>query len=109
MDMSPEGVSARLAALPPPKTVAELIVAARAVRSAPKAIKASLTPRHRDVRQTVELLCYWHGEAKARKLAGREQKRARQARSRKQFAFWAAVAAELEKDLRAEIGQDEQV
>jgi hypothetical protein len=81
----------------------------RGPSGAPKAIKASLTPRHRDVRQTVELLCYWHGEAKARKLAGREQRRARQARSRKQFAFWAAVAVELEKQLRAGIGQDELV
>jgi hypothetical protein len=44
----------------------------------------------------VELLCNRHGEAKARKLAEREQKRARQARSRKKFAFWAAVGVEIE-------------
>jgi hypothetical protein len=87
-------------------------MAVQPVRSAPKAIKAikaSLTPRRGDVPQTVELLCYRHGRVEARKLAGREQKRARQARSRKQFAFWAAVAAELEKQLRAGISQDEQV
>jgi hypothetical protein len=36
------------------------------------------------------------GEATARKIAGREQKQARQKRSCTQFAFWAAVAAEIE-------------
>jgi hypothetical protein len=109
MDTSPEGASTRLAERPPPKAVAELIMAAQPARFAPKAVKARLTRRRGGVLQTVELLCHGHGGAKARKLAGREQKRARQARSRKQFAFWAAVAAELEKQLRAGIGQDEQV
>ena len=80
-------------------------MAAQPIRSAPKAVKPSLTPRRRDVPQTVELLCDRHGEAKARKLAEREQKRARQARSRKQFAFWAAVVAEIE--LRRGIAPDD--
>jgi hypothetical protein len=66
------------------------------VRSAPKDVKPGVTPRGRDVAQTVELLCHRHGEAKARDVAGREQKRARQKRSRTQFAFWAAVAVEIE-------------
>ena len=80
-------------------------MAAQPIRSAPKAVKPSLTPRRRDAPQTAELLCYRHGEAKARKLAGLEQKRARQARSRKQFAFWAAVAVEIE--LRRGIAPDD--
>jgi hypothetical protein len=66
------------------------------IRFAPKAVKPMLTSRRRDVPQTAELLCGRHGEAKARKLVEREQKRARRARSRKQFAFWAAVAVEIE-------------
>jgi hypothetical protein len=69
---------------------------AQSIRSAPKVLQPILTPRRRDVPQTVELLCHWHGEANARKLAGREQRLARQKRSRSKFAFWAAVAAEIE-------------
>jgi hypothetical protein len=80
-------------------------MAAQAVRSAPEAVKPSLRPRRRDVSRTAELLCDRHGEATARKLAGREQKRARRARSRKQFAFWAAVAVEIE--LRTGIAPDD--
>jgi hypothetical protein len=80
-------------------------MAAQPIRSAPKAVKPRLTPRRRDVPETVELLCDRHGDAKARKLVGLEQKRARRARSRKQFAFWAAVVAEIE--LRRGIAPDE--
>lgn len=36
-----------------------------------------------------------HGEAKALRLATLEQQKARRARSRKAFDFWAAVAAQL--------------
>jgi hypothetical protein len=79
-------------------------MAAHPVRSALKPLKPRLTPPRRDVPETVELLCYRHGDAKARKLAGLEQKRARRARSRKQFAFWAAVVAEIE--LRIGIAPD---
>ena len=80
-------------------------MAARPVQSAPRAVKPRLTPRRHDVPETAELLCYRHGDAKARKLAGLEQKRARRARSRKQFAFWAAVVAEIE--LRRGIAPDD--
>jgi hypothetical protein len=69
---------------------------AQPILPARRAIKPILTPRRRDVPETVELLCNRHGEAKARKLAEREQKRARQARSREQFGFWAAVVVEIE-------------
>jgi hypothetical protein len=37
-----------------------------------------------------------HGEAKARKVALTEQRRARRARSKRRFAFWADVAAQIE-------------
>jgi hypothetical protein len=80
-------------------------MAAQPIRSALKPLKPRLTPRCRDVPETAELLCYRHGDAKARKLAGLEQKRARRARSRKQFAFWAAVVAEIE--LRRGIAPDD--
>jgi hypothetical protein len=44
----------------------------------------------------VEFLCTKHGQAGAHKLALLEQKRARRARSRKRFNFWAAVVAQLD-------------
>jgi hypothetical protein len=37
-----------------------------------------------------------HGEADARKIALTEQRRAKRARSKKRFAFWAEVAARIE-------------
>jgi hypothetical protein len=36
-----------------------------------------------------------HGEANARKIALTEQRRAKRARSRRRFAFWADVAARI--------------
>jgi hypothetical protein len=79
-------------------------MAPQPIRSAPKA-KPRLASRRRDVSETVELLCHWHGDAKAGKLAAGEQKRARQARSQRQFAFWAAVVAGIE--LRTGIAPDD--
>jgi hypothetical protein len=78
---------------------------AQPILSARRTVKPILTPRRRNVPETVKLLCNRHGEAKARKLAEREQKRARQARSRKQFEFWAAVVVEIE--LRRGIAPDD--
>jgi hypothetical protein len=37
-----------------------------------------------------------YGEANARKVALMEQRRARRARSKRRFAFWAEVAAQIE-------------
>jgi hypothetical protein len=37
-----------------------------------------------------------HGEADARKIALTEQRRAKRARSKRRFAFWADVAARIE-------------
>ena len=42
------------------------------------------------------LLRAQHGEAKARKIALKEQRRARRARSKRRFAFWADVATRIE-------------
>jgi hypothetical protein len=44
----------------------------------------------------VALLRERHGGADARKIALTEQRRAKRARSRKRFAFWADVAAGIE-------------
>ncbi len=44
----------------------------------------------------VALLRERHGEADARKIALTEQRRAKRARSKKRFAFWADVAARIE-------------
>ena len=44
----------------------------------------------------VALLRERHAEADARKIALTEQRRARRARSKKRFAFWADVAARIE-------------
>ena len=46
-----------------------------------------------------ELLRTQHGEAGARKFALQEQLKARRARSRRRFIFWAAVAAQIEHEL----------
>jgi hypothetical protein len=51
------------------------------------------------------LLCHQHGEAKALKIAKREQKLARQKRSRTNFAFWGAVVTEIE--LRKGVAPDD--
>jgi hypothetical protein len=37
-----------------------------------------------------------HGEVNARRIALTEQRRARQARSKRRFAFWADVAAQID-------------
>jgi hypothetical protein len=42
----------------------------------------------------------WHGEAKAHQVAVLELQRARRARSRRRFNFWAAVAEQIRKELR---------
>jgi hypothetical protein len=73
----------------------DLIIAAQPIAPAPEAVRRSLTPR-RNVPRTIELLCHRHGEAKALKIARREQKLARQKRSRTNFAFWAAAVVEIE-------------
>jgi hypothetical protein len=44
----------------------------------------------------VALLRERHGEANAGKIALTEQRRAKRARSKKRFAFWAEVAAQFE-------------
>jgi hypothetical protein len=44
----------------------------------------------------VALLRERHGAADARKIALTEQRRAKRARSKKRFAFWADVAARIE-------------
>jgi hypothetical protein len=44
----------------------------------------------------VALLREQHGEADARKIALTEQRRAKRARSKKRFEFWAEVAARIE-------------
>jgi hypothetical protein len=46
------------------------------------------------------LLRAQHGEADARKIALTEQRRAKRARSKKRFAFWADVAARIENGNR---------
>jgi hypothetical protein len=102
MDSSPEDVSTRLAGSAQP--IAELVIAAQPILSTPEAVEPSLPPRRRNAPRTTEMLCHRHGEAKARKIAGREQKQARQKRSRAQFAFWADVGAEIE--LRRRIAPD---
>ena len=43
------------------------------------------------------LLRAQHGESEVRKIALTEQRRARRARSKRRFNFWADVAAEIEK------------
>ena len=48
----------------------------------------------------VALLREQYGEADARKIALTEQRRARRARSKKRFAFWAEVAARIENGNR---------
>jgi hypothetical protein len=93
----------------PPEPIEDLIIAAQPILSAPEAAKPILTPRRRNAPGTAQLLWHRHGEANARKIARREQKQARQKRSRTQFAFWAAVVAELEKHSSAEIAQDERI
>ena len=49
-----------------------------------------------DVDSVVSILLEEHGNTKARERALREQQNARRARSRKRFAFWVAVASEID-------------
>jgi hypothetical protein len=60
------------------------------------------------VGNAADRLRHERGNTQARKAAQLELHRARRARSRKNYAFWAAVAAELDRRLRSEIVQDEQ-
>jgi hypothetical protein len=41
------------------------------------------------------LLCAQQGEAEAREIALKEQRRAKRARSKRRFAFWGEVAAQI--------------
>jgi hypothetical protein len=107
MNASPEDASTRCAGHPAPEPLAEFITAAPAIASALNAVQPSSTRRRRNVPGTAERLCHRHGEAKARKIARREQREARQKRSRTNFAFWAAVAVELEKHPQVEIRQEQ--
>jgi hypothetical protein len=43
----------------------------------------------------VALLCARYGEADARKIALREQRRAKWARSKRRFVFWGEVARQI--------------
>jgi hypothetical protein len=45
----------------------------------------------------VELLRERHGELAARKMADLEKRKARMARSRKRFEFWAEIAIRMEQ------------
>lgn len=49
----------------------------------------------------VELLRERHGDREARKLADLEKRKAHMARSRKRFAFWAEVLAQIEQENEA--------
>jgi hypothetical protein len=46
-------------------------------------------------RAAVAWLCARYGEPDARKIALREQRRAKRARSKRRFAFWAEVARQI--------------
>lgn len=56
----------------------------------------SALPRGTSVAGAIDWLCRRHGGAKAHRLVRQEQRKARRARSRKRFEFWAAVAAQME-------------
>ena len=49
-----------------------------------------------DVDAVVSILLEEHGNTKAHEKALREQQNARRARSRRRFAFWVAVASEID-------------
>jgi len=59
-------------------------------------VNTETMPRRMSIPDAVDWLRSRHGGDKARRLARLEQQKARRARSRKRFAYWAAVAAELE-------------
>ncbi len=67
----------------------------RPMPSTRKPNKAKSAPRRRGVTKTAELLNARYDEVEAQEIVARELLRARRARSRTQFAFWTAVAAEL--------------
>ena len=48
-----------------------------------------------DIVVAVERLRTEHGEERARRVALMEQQRARRARSRRRFQFWASVASQM--------------
>jgi hypothetical protein len=48
----------------------------------------------------VELLRERHGELEARKVAALEKRKARMARSRKLFEFWAEISTRMEQRVR---------
>jgi len=55
----------------------------------------------------VELLCSQNGGAKSLQIARLELQKARRARSRKRFDFWAAVAQQMEFAARGVSGDDQ--
>ena len=55
-------------------------------------------PRGKSVSATVETLLVAHGATHAAKLALIEKRKAKRARSRKRFDFWAAVHSQLDGD-----------
>ena len=68
-----------------------------------KIAKESSFSLHMSVPVAVELLRERHGELAARKMADLEKRKARQARSRKRFEFWAEVATRMEHGAGARV------
>jgi len=61
--------------------------------------KARTVSHFRKVLAAVELLRAQQGEANARKIALQELQKARRARSRRRFEFWAAVVTQIGHEL----------
>ena len=61
-------------------------------------VNTDCLPRRMSAPAACEWLCARHGGDKARRLVRLEQQKARRARSRKRYAYWTAVAAELDAD-----------
>jgi hypothetical protein len=57
--------------------------------------KEEFVAHHIDVLAAVERLMNEHGKVRARKVALFEQQKARRARSRKRFQFWASVVSHI--------------
>ena len=64
--------------------------------STSRATPTDAAPRGKSVSATVETLLVAHGATHAAKLALIEKRKAKRARSRKRFDFWAAVHSQLE-------------
>ena len=74
----------------------ERVMSEATTRAGARSAKAKTVSHFMKATVAIEFLRAQHGEANARKIAQKELRNARRARSRRRFDFWSEVATQIE-------------